>query len=77
MNAALPSHIRLNPINRRFRNKCDMVEEQNSSSNNGIRVKFFSLKAHLRCKCTLRHFICHKARMGLGPSNTSFQNLFC
>ncbi len=28
---------------RRFRNKCDIVEEQNSSSKHGINVKFFSL----------------------------------
>ncbi len=31
------------PYIRRFRNKCEIVEEPNSSSKNGIRVKFFSL----------------------------------
>ncbi len=31
-------------INRRFLNKCDMVEEPNSSSTNDLKVKFFSLK---------------------------------
>ncbi len=30
--------------NRRFLNKCDMVEELNSSSENGIKGKCFSLK---------------------------------
>ena len=30
-------------VNRRFRNKCDIVEEPNSPSEHGIRVKFFSL----------------------------------
>ncbi len=30
-------------FNRRFRNKCDIVEEPNSSSKQGIGVKFFSL----------------------------------
>ncbi len=30
-------------LNRRFRNKCDIVEEPNSSSKHGIIVKFFSL----------------------------------
>ncbi len=29
--------------NRRFRNKCDIVEEPNSSSKYGVRVKVFSL----------------------------------
>ncbi len=28
-------------VNRCFRNKCDMVEEPNSSSKHGIRMKFF------------------------------------
>ncbi len=39
----LESETNLHIQIRRFRNKCDIVEEPNSSSKHGIRVKFFSL----------------------------------
>ncbi len=35
--------INYQKVNRCFRNKCDIVEEPNSSSKHGIRVNFFSL----------------------------------
>ncbi len=34
---------RLHDQNRRFRNNCEIVAEPNSSGNNRVRVKFFSL----------------------------------